>query len=177
MKKHSILSAVFLFLIAAVSCNRDEYMPDNPKVTVVKEPLKEIKMNSGWIGLALAPSAGQENALEGNLKFDYPVIYDKNDYAELVFVRNPLRTGFSTTRIPGLVNVTPGGSEALYDFNFLIDEESFTVFIRSINGGLPDTAMFTDFRYRYIVVHKSVLSNHSNINWNNYTDVARVLGI
>lgn len=181
MKKIAIVACIsFLFALIS-SCTKDEVTsPDNNRVVQPPSPTaKEVKIVSSWFSLSLDSIMDRSNAcLIGRHEFETNEPYDRANHVELAYVNIPGQRIAQYKKLPFKYVSPDPGYNKICSLNPSMDQTGFILTISNLSdpNAFPDATSFDGFKYRYIVISKS-LYNSFTIDWNDYTAVAQALNI
>jgi hypothetical protein len=167
--KKTTLSILAITAISLFSCSKD----DAGIITQSKTPGKEItsvQIVSEWLTMDFVPGEKYNaQGLEATHYFNPSTLYNEQETTKMAFVR----TGESYTALPANVEI----DDATMRLSFLLTYGSFTVMANNADEqGVPDASKLANVQFRYIVVSNSLI-NSTDIDWTDYSAVARALNI
>ena len=178
MRTIKIICAVFVLTVIP-GCLR-VFNNGNTSVSKISSPIvHERTIISSWFNLSLFPICDKtEFYLEGTEYFNKTVDYDKDHHVELAYVMIPGEGKPVYKRLPMSLTVLADCKSEEFSFRFSIDNIGFSLNVKNLNPTVItiDPHISQDFFYRYIVIPKSLV-NSLTVDWNNYDEVERALGL
>lgn len=180
MKKITILLSTSLLLASIISCTKDTVrQPDNTVVDTPPPPPVEVKIASSWFSVTLDTMINRSKVyLIGRHEFETNEKYDKLNHIELAYVKIPGQRIAEYKKLPLKYMFPQATADKWYSFDFSMSQTGFILTISNLSepNDCPDASAFEDFKYRYVVIPKS-LYNSLSIDWNDYAAVALALNI
>ena len=182
MKKLTISSAILLFAVFVMSCNKqaDLVTRSFTGTTATTASPDTTTIISDWFSLSfdqLTSDMG-EVYLQAMKPFYNQAGYNRNLHVELAFVSMPGQQDPVVRHLPMNLEFTQGGSDQTYGFSFWVDNSGFFLSIQNLNDVtiVPESTTVQDFKYRYIIIPRQVYHNLP-IDWANYDEVAQALNL
>jgi hypothetical protein len=182
MKKLTISSAILMFAVFVMSCNKQADVVTRPSTgtTVTTYAPDTTTIVSDWFSLSFEELTSDmgEVYLQGMKPFYNQASYNRNLHVELAFVSMPGQQDPVIRHLPMNMEFTQGGSDQTYGFSFWVDNSGFFLSIQNLNDVtvVPESTTVQDFKYRYIIIPRHVYHTLP-IDWNNYDEVAQVLNL
>jgi len=186
MKKLTISSAFLLLAVFVMSCKKQTELVTRPfsGTGATTTPPTTHTIVSGWFWLYMSTVSDRgESFLQGSKPFDSRVDYDKNTHVELAYVSMPGQRIPVIKRLPMKLEISQMGisqnaQDKIYSFQFWMDNSGFNLRVKNVNDPsiTPDLTTIQDFKYKYIVIPKTVFESF-NIDWDNYKEVANALNL
>ena len=179
MKTIKTIGAVFMLSVIS-GCLTVFNSGNNSSVNKTSSPaVTERTIISSWFNLSLFPISDRtEFYLEGTEYFSKNVDYDKDYHIELAYIMVTGNGAPVYKRLPMNLTVLGDCKTEEFSFRFTIDHIGFSLNVRNLDPTVIAIAphLSKDFFCRYIVIPKS-LFNSLTIDWDNYDEVERALGI
>ena len=178
MKKIKVVGVLFLLTVIP-GCLTVFNSGNNSENKNTSPIANEQTIISSWFNLELFPISDRtEFYLEGTEYFNKTVDYDKDYNIELAYIMISGNRVPVYKRLPMNLTVLGDCKTEEFSFRFAIDHIGFSLNVRNLDPTVItiDPHISQNFFYRYIVIPRS-LFNSLTINWDNYDEVERALGL
>ena len=182
MKKLTISSAILIFAVFVMSCDKQSDLVSRPftgtPVTTAYPDTATIV--SDWFSLSVDQVSDDMGGvyLQGMKPIYSHVAYNRSLHMELAYVSMPGQQAEVISHLPMNLELPQGTSDQTYGFGFWMDNSGFFLSIQHLNDAtiVPDATTIQDFKYRYIIIPRQVYHN-LGIDWDNYDEVAQALNL
>ncbi|HEU5164101.1 MAG TPA: hypothetical protein VFU29_01105 [Chitinophagaceae bacterium] len=182
MKKLTISSAILMFAVFVMSCNKQADVVSRPTTgtTVATAPPDTTTIVSDWFSLSVDQLSDDMGGvyLQGMKPFDNQAAYNRDIHVELAYVSMPGQQAAVISHLPMNLELSQGTSDHTYGFSFWMDNAGFFLSIQNLNDATiaPDPSIIQDFKFRYIIIPRQVYDS-LGIDWDNYDEVAQALNL
>ena len=180
MKKLTISSAILLFAVFVMSCNKQADLVTRPLTgtTVTTASPDTTTIVSDWFSLSVDEVSDDMGGvyLQGMKPFYNQATYNRNLHVELAFVSMPGQQAAVISHLPMNLELSQGTADQTLGFSFWMDYSGFFLSIQNLTDAAiaPDATIIQDFKFRYIIIPRQVYHT-LGIDWDNYDEVAQAL--